>query len=147
MTDVRRRSKIDCPLFFLCLFDDLSFALYFGHLPCWQFFALVPLQDVHCLEHRNKFVHKVVMTQRIGSFPCNAIFVIFLLSSFQTLPRRFASFYDACMLSTAVVVFAAGFLAMVVLDLTRHRCFHKQFQLFRAFFMVSLNSLSSGSMK
>ena len=32
MTDVNQRSKMKCSLFSLCLFDDLSFALLFGHL-------------------------------------------------------------------------------------------------------------------
>ena len=48
MTDVRQRRKKDCSLVFLCLLDDLSFALYFGHLTCWHIFQLLPQFAHHC---------------------------------------------------------------------------------------------------
>ena len=52
-------------------------------------------QGFYSLEHRNELVHNIFMTQRIEPFSCNAIFMIFRQSRFQTLSRRFMSFYDA----------------------------------------------------
>ena len=37
MTDVHRRSKMDCSFALLCFQDDLLFALYLGHLPVQNF--------------------------------------------------------------------------------------------------------------
>ena len=51
-----------------------------------------------CLRLRVEVVHKIWMTQWIESRFCNMIFVIFGLSSLQTLSRRFVSFHDACTL-------------------------------------------------
>ena len=30
------------------------------------------------IEHRNKLVHKIVVAQRVDSFPCNVVFMIFV---------------------------------------------------------------------
>ena len=73
--------------------------------------------------------------------------MIFWQSSFRTLSRGFVSFHDACMLRFASVGLATGFHALVVLDLMKRSCFHMHFQLSRAFFMVALNTISSGSIK
>ena len=37
LADVQKRCKMNCPLSFLCLFDDLLFAPDFGHAQCWKF--------------------------------------------------------------------------------------------------------------
>ena len=39
---VHQCSKMNCPPFFLCLLDDLSFAPDFRDLPRWQFFRAFP---------------------------------------------------------------------------------------------------------
>ena len=45
-----------------------NFVLFFIHYCfCFMYF--------HCLRHWDKFVHKMVMVQRIDSFPCNMIFM------------------------------------------------------------------------
>ena len=88
----------------------------------------------HCSRHGNKFVHQIVVTSRIEPFLLDVIFMILKQSSFQTLSRRFVTVHDACILRSASVRFAASFRALMVLDLTKHDCFHWQFQLFRAFF-------------
>ena len=62
------------------LFTTLWRSLFYfslGHLSSRQFFELLTLfvncgfhiQDFHCLEHRNKFAHKITMTPRIEPFP------------------------------------------------------------------------------
>ena len=71
--------------FFLsfCFQNDLRFALYFRQWPCWQLFELLPLlvhscfriRNVHCLRHRNKLLHQIVMRHRIVSFACDMIFI------------------------------------------------------------------------
>ena len=77
MTDILQRGTIDCSLHFLCLLDDLHFSFYLCHLSCWHFFELplfiqsgLCIQDSHCLEHRDKLVHTIVMTQRSGRRSC-----------------------------------------------------------------------------
>ena len=93
---------MNSPPFFLYLFDDLSFAIYFGHLPCWQLFELLPffvhcgfrIRNFHRLVHENELEHKIAVTQRVEppSPQCD------LCDPFQTLSRGLVSFYDACML-------------------------------------------------
>ena len=72
MTNVHLRSKMDCYLLFLSFQDDLSFALYLGHLPSWQLFerllflistAAFCIRDFQRLGHRNELVNKIFMTQ------------------------------------------------------------------------------------
>ena len=140
MTDVYQWGKMNCPPFFLCLFDDLLFALCFGHWPCWQFVALPPL-FVHC-NTRIPFFFSLLDAWALTcaqdcddpinwiTLSCNAIFMIVRQRSLQTISRRFVSFYDACMLWFASVrfVFAMGFSVPKFSNLARRGCFHGQFQ-------------------
>ena len=91
---------------FLCFLDNLLFALYFGHLPCWQLFELLPflvlccfcIRNFHCSEHRNKLVHQIVVTYGIEHSFRDVIIMISWYSGFHTLSKGFVSFHDACML-------------------------------------------------
>ena len=104
-------------LFSFCFQNDLSVALYIGHLPRWQLFELVPF-FVHCcfrirnfyrLRHRNKLVHLIAVTQRIEPFLRDEICMIFRWTRFQTLSSGFMSCYEACMLCLGDVVGSFGF--------------------------------------
>ena len=83
--------------------NELFFALSVVHscFGMWYF---------HCLKHGDKLVHEIEMTQWIEPLSCNAIFIIFRLSSLQAPSRRFVSFHDACILwSGSGGFFVAGF--------------------------------------
>ena len=157
MTDVHQCSKVDFPfLFFLCLqkpcfslFSNTAFCFFFGQLPSWQPFEILThfvhcccrIRNVHRLRHKNKFVHKIVMTQRIEPLSCNVVFMIFRWNPFQTLSRGLMSFYDACVLCFRDFVGPVGFAVnFSLLELTFHRLqlskycgFHGNFQLVLAF--------------
>ena len=85
MTDVHKRSKMESSLLFLCFQNDHRFAVHFGHLPHRQLFDLRPflvhcsyyIRNFHYLVHKNKLVHKIIMTQPVEPHLRNVIFVIF----------------------------------------------------------------------
>ena len=149
---------MNCPPFFLYLFDDLPFAIYFGHLPCWQFFELLPffvhrgfrIWNFHRLEHENELEHKIAVTQRVEPPSPQYDLCDLLIESLQTLSRGLVSFYDACVLWCLDFVGSAFDFSMLVrtlrrLQLTRHGSFCWKFQLFPRVLMVSPHLiLSSG---
>ena len=63
----------------------LSFTLYFGHVPSWQLFELLPffvhccfcIRNFHRLEDGNELAREIVMTQRVEHLFRNVIFVTF----------------------------------------------------------------------
>ena len=107
MAQVHERRKMNCSALFLCLLDDLSFASDYRLSPCWQVLQFPPLlvdcgvsvRNLHCMEYENKFVHKIVMTQRIQPRLSHVIFMIFVLSLSSALSDGFVGFTSACMFS------------------------------------------------
>ena len=103
-----------------------------------------------CLRHRNKLAHQIVVTQWIHSFCCNVIFMISVRNSFQSDFQRFASFNNTSVFCLMFSNTAAGVpAALAYWSFTRHWCchrnFHSNFPL--AFFMIRMNSSSSGPIK
>ena len=113
------------------------------------------LWNVFFLGQKTGFMHKRVMTQRLEPSFSNAIFIISVSILFDVPPCRFVSFNNACtkLLSLFQCCLCFGFL--LARDrhnfsrpgsfFTRHCRFHLHFHFFRAFFTVSLNSMSSTS--
>ena len=140
MAVVHWPSKMNCPHLCLCLFSDIFLALDFGHFPCWRILELVPLfvncgfgiQDCRCLEHKNRLLHKIVVTQRIKPLVSNVIFMIPLLSLFSALSGGFVGFNDACV-SCFPLVGAQSAASLPVLSVVvrhaRHGGFQRRFQL------------------
>ena len=101
---VHQCSKVNSPLLFCCLFDDIFLALDVRYLPCRQLFELFPLLincgfrtcDFHFLPYGYNFVHKIMITQRLEPLLSNVIFMIFSLSLFSALSRGVVGFYDTC---------------------------------------------------
>ena len=61
--------------------------------------------------------------------------------------RHLVDFHDACAFCLANARKPTGFTVRTSPDLAKHGCFHRNFQLFCALWMVSLNSASVGSIK
>ena len=64
------------------VFFSFSLLFYYCCLCIW---------NLHCLKHRNEFVNKTVMIQRIHPFFSNMILMMFVSSSFEPWSRVFAS--------------------------------------------------------
>ena len=126
-----------------CFIDHLFFVSDFRQLPCrylfkFFLFCMHCFWYFHCWRHRNTFVHEIVMVQRVDSFPCNVVFMIFMLCSFQTLSRRFVGFDDACVFCLGSIRSATSFPVLSSPDLARQCCWHRNFQvsprMFNSFF-------------
>ena len=79
--------KMNCFAFFLCLYKNLLFAFLTSHsCHAGKLFSFSHSSSTaafafgffHCLGHRTKFAHKIVMTHEIVPFFGNMIFMIFL---------------------------------------------------------------------
>ena len=73
-------------------------------------------------------VHEIVVVQRVDSFPCNVVFMIFMLWSFQTPSRKFVGFSDACAFCLGSIRSATSFPVLSSSGLARHCCWHRNFQ-------------------
>ena len=88
-------------------------------------------QSCHCLECRNKFVHKIVITLRIELLLSKVIFMTSLLSLFDALSGAFVGFNDACVSCVPVdgAQSATSLLMLsVVVRLEKHGRFQRHFQ-------------------
>ena len=74
----------------------------------------------HCLRHRNKFLHHIVVTQWIYPFSCNVIFVILVRRSFHAFPRRFIGFNNTSAFCLVFLNCATSFPDLITLKCVRH---------------------------
>ena len=150
VTQVHQRCKHELfvPLFVpFSVAPSLLLALV-CHIPCWQFLELPVFVNCgfcvrifHCLEDRNSLVRKVVMTQQTEPLLSNAIFIISLMSLMNarvSTTHKYRPFFVPQQISPCIVMLSA-------INGEVDSCGTSNF--FRAFFMVSLNSMSSGSIK
>ena len=71
------------------------FALDLPQIPCWNCVELFPflvhgslcIRNLHCLWHREKLMHQIIMCHRSESFSSNAIFMCFGLQRVCSLSR------------------------------------------------------------
>ena len=143
---------------FLCFQKNLLCVLYFSQLPSWQLFELLPLraciQNFHCLGHKNKLVHNIAMTQWV-EHPFSAMWSSW---SFGGIP--FKRFLVDSWASTMRACFDFWILLVPLDSLSLSRCLNGRsivfslqsiaasigfFNVSFPFFVVSLNSLSCGS--
>ena len=78
-----------------CFIDDLTF-VDFRQRPC-RYFLQFSHYFIHCclcigyshgFNHRNKFVHKIVVTQRIHAFSWDVVFMALALRPFHAYPHQ-----------------------------------------------------------
>ena len=131
--------------------DHPFFASDFRQVPRRNFLQFFPFlvhcclccRNFHSLRHRNKLVNQIVVLQWITTFSCTVVFMMsrqwfshtqsFGFTSFQNTRKSCFNFVG----STTPTIFLHNF--------TRHSRSISNF--WRAFLMVSSNSLPSGSMK
>ena len=93
------------------------------------------------------FVQKIIMTQRIEPFLSNVILIDFFLSPFNALSGRFVCINDACarvfrVFGLLVLQVSINIVTLRILQGIANSSGASNF--FRAFFMVSSNSMSYG---
>ena len=82
-------------LFTLVTLVTLAMLATFRACPIRQLAAIAT--GTNCLEFRNRFVHKIVMSQRIDRLLSDVIFTISLLSLFDALSEGVVGFNDTCL--------------------------------------------------
>ena len=90
-------------------------------------------------------MYQIVVAECIYSFCSTVIFMIPLRYAFQSNSHRFVSFDNTSIFGLVFPNTAACFSAAIYWSFIRHCCWHRNFQLLRAFFIIRLNSSSSGS--
>ena len=154
MTDVHQRSKMDWYFLFIVLPEQSRFCSWlwsFAMLAISRAFAIrCPRRLWHMefsmLGARERTCAQYCIDLMNWHLSCNAIFMIFEQSSFQTPSRRFVSFHDVCVCECRILcrrIPCTGGSGPYKAWLNPWAI-----QTFSArFFMVSLNSMSSGSIK
>ena len=121
------------------IFSSFSHSLYTAAFCCGY---------LHCLRHRNKFVYQIVMLQWNVPFSCNKVLMIFRKdSSIRCLLDLLASKIHAHFDLNSLVLPRVSPCLLFLLVLQGITGAIGVSNVLRAFLMVSLNSLSSGSMK
>ena len=96
-------NELDCASFCLRTSDHFTLVSAFHYLPCKQFFKLIPflvhccfsIREFHCLTHRDKLVHQIVVTGTVETFFPDVIFMMFWWSRIQTFPPGFMDLHGA----------------------------------------------------
>ena len=136
MAGVHQRRKMNRIALIPCFSDLLSFVSDFRQLPCrclLEFFPFLvhsrfSIWYFHCLSHRNKFVHHIIVTQWIHPFPCNMVFMILLMRFIHALSCVLVGLDDACVFCLAFLFDAAtGFPVQITLNFARRCSWHRNF--------------------
>ena len=156
MTDVHEWGKMNFCALRPSFIDHLFLTSDFRQVPrrnflqCFTFLVHCCLccGNFHGLGHRNKFVNQIVMLQWIVSFSCNKVFMMSrqwfsIRSLVDSLASKIHASFDLILLDLSP--FPQFWLFLLVLQAIAGAIGVSNF--LRAFLMVSLNSLSSGSMK
>ena len=133
-----------CPSFLASAITSVLFLTFVKfHASIFKFFHLFfhccfRIWNFHCLRHRNKFVHQIVVTKWIHAFSCNVIFMISVRSSLHECPHRFVGFSN-----TSIFVLCCPTVRQVSQcwwswSFTRHCCWHRNFQLSTSIFHCTL---------
>ena len=119
----------------MSVFSQVSPFFYHCCLCIWNF---------HGLRHRNKFVHKILVTQWIDASLCDAVFMVLALRPFHAYPQRFVGLNNTSIFRLVLSNCATGLPVLKKLKSTKHRCWHRNFQLSTSIFIVRFNSSSWG---
>ena len=122
----------------------LPFCFDFRQLSCLYFLQFSPIflhcclciWYLHCLRHKNKFVHWTAMAQWTCSFCRDVILMIPLRYSFQSYSHRFFGIDNTNIFGLVFPNIAASFAAAIYLCFTRHCWWHLNFPTFYEHFSL-----------
>ena len=135
-----------------CFIDNFFLVSDFRQLPCWiflqffSFFATAAFASgiFHCLRHRNEFVNKTVVNQRIHPFFSDMILEMFVCCS---LSRTFVGINNTSIFCLVFPNIAVGFPLLFIGIWQGIAAGIGTSNFLLAVFIASLNSSSSDSMK